>query len=80
MSKKKDSIMQTTDFTNLPPIPMPKNEKKRLIQAEVNFEIYKAVEKEMVRRDLNIRETVEYSLKLFLAKTNPEIAKKLGII
>lgn len=60
-------------------IPLPKKEEKRLVQAEVNADLWRAVEAEMRNDDTTIRSVMEYGFKVYLMKKNPEAAKALGI-
>ncbi len=49
-----------------PHIPLPKKENKRLLQAEVNFELFNEAQKEMKKRGLKIRQVVEFGLSAFV--------------
>jgi hypothetical protein len=77
--RKDESQMQVTQVSSLPPLPLPNNEEKRLMQAEVNLPLFKAVHREMKRRDLTIRKVMEWALRSYLLATNPKEAAKLGI-
>lgn len=59
--------------------PLPKYESKRPIQVEVGIELFEAVHKELVKRNLKIREAVIWGLKFYLLKSNPKAAEELGI-
>lgn len=63
----------------LPPLPNTQKEKKRLMQAEVNLDLFKAARKEMRLRKINIRSLMEWGLRAFLLSCNPEEAARLGI-
>lgn len=54
-------------------------EKKRLIQAQVNLDLWNAVEATLKERKCNIRTAMEFGLRVFLAAHNPELATQLGI-
>ncbi len=47
-------------------IPLPTNEEKRLLQAEVNLELFNEAQKEMKKRGLKIRQVVEFGLSAFV--------------
>lgn len=79
-ARKDDPEMQAATATNqVLPLPLPQNEKKRLMQAEVNLDLFNAVHAEMDRQDLKIRQVMEWGLKVFLLHSNPEKARQLGI-
>lgn len=67
----------------LPELPANDRETKQL-QAEVDLRLWEAVEKEMAKqgkrskKKLKNKEVVEWGLKAYLAKTNPEALMKLG--
>lgn len=75
--KEKELEMQAATAINLPPLPQ--NETKRLVQAEVNSELFTAVEKELARKKLKIRQVLEWGLSTYLLNTNPKAAAELGI-
>jgi hypothetical protein len=78
--KKEETDMQSATTVNqVPPLPLPQNEEKRLMQAEVNLDLFNAVHREMKRGDLKIRQVMEWGLKAFLLKANPKEAARLGI-
>ena len=77
MARKEEVSMQTQ--VTPPAIPLPFNEAKRLIQAEVNQELWEAVEREMAKRKVKIRQIMEWGLRGYLLETNPKEAEKLGI-
>lgn len=60
-------------------IPLPKKEEKRLVQAEVNTDLWRAVEEEMQKDGTTIRSVMEYGFKVYLLHKNPAAAKALGI-
>lgn len=65
---------------NLPALPKAtKNEKKVLVQAEINEELWGLVENEMEAMGLTRRQVVEFGLKSFLLKCNPKEAARIGI-
>lgn len=61
------------------PLPLPTKEATHLVQADVNEELYSAVQKELKARKVKIRQVVEWALCNYLLATNPEEAKRLGI-
>lgn len=78
--KKDETDMQTATLPNqVPPLPLPQNEKKRLMQAEVNLDLFNAVSKEMERKGLKIRQVMEWGLRAYLKASNPKEASRLGI-
>jgi hypothetical protein len=77
--KKEDEEMQVSTQTQVPALPLPQNEKKRLMQAEVNQELFDLVHKEMKRKDLKIRSIMEWGLRAFLLASNPKEAARFGI-
>jgi len=82
MKDLKGKDMQTqiaTETVNAVPDIAPA-EKKRLIQAEINLDLWKAVEATRKKGDYNIRKVMEFGLKAFLIRYNPEAAAQLGII
>lgn len=60
-------------------ISIPEAEKKRLVQAEVNQELFDQASREMKKRKVKIRQIVEWGLLNYLADKNPSAAKKFGI-
>jgi hypothetical protein len=77
MSKvKKDEIMPS----QIPTTELPTPEQKRLMQAEVNQELFDEAHKEMKRRNLKIRQVVEFGLKAFISASKEQnksgLAKK----
>jgi hypothetical protein len=76
---KDDRDMQNVAPNQSPPLPLPQNEKKRLMQAEVNLELFNAVHREMERKGLKIRQVMEWGLRAFLLASNPKEAARLGI-
>lgn len=79
MTKVKTLKEEAPMNANSPSLPLPQTEKKRLMQAEVNLELFNAVHKEMERRGLKIRNLMEWGLKAFLLQSNPREAARLGI-
>lgn len=78
--KKEEPDMQAiSHLLQRPRLPIPKKEEKRLMQAEVNLDLFAAVEKEMERRNLKIRQVMEWGLQQFLLASNPKEAARLGI-
>lgn len=77
-AKKEEDFMQMPQ-AQVPPLPLPQNERKRLMQAEVNLELFNAVHREMERKDLKIRQVMEWGLRAFLLASNPKEAQRLGI-
>lgn len=75
---RKDAAMQMAT-NSIPPLPIPRREEKRLMQAEVNQDLFTAVQKEMEKKGLKIREIMEWGLRAFLLTSNPKEAHKLGI-
>lgn len=61
-------------------IPLPKNDEKRLVQAEVNKELFDACHGEMKKKGLKIRQVLEFGLRSFLVQSNPQLAKKMGLV
>lgn len=63
------------------PLPLPTSEKKRLVQAEVNTDLFDAVQSEMARRKpkIKIRQVLEWGMKAYLLQSNPKAAAALGI-
>jgi hypothetical protein len=61
------------------PIPSTQKEAKILITAEVNAAMLVLVRSELKKRNLTLRQVVEWGLSSFLLSSNPEQAKKLGI-
>ena len=78
MTKAKKGLMQNI-VSNPPALPLPQNEKKRLMQAEVNLDLFSAVHREMERKELKIRQVMEWGLRAFLLASNPKEAARLGI-
>lgn len=77
VKRKEEDVQMSTQ--QVPPLPLPQTEKKRLMQAEVNLDLFTAVHKEMERRGLKIRNVMEWGLKAFLLSSNPKEAARLGI-
>lgn len=66
---------------NLPPLPTPSKSKKKILrQAEIDLDLWQAVEREMKLRNDKIREAMTYGFQAYLLKTNPKAAEKLGIL
>ena len=74
-----NSAVESSVPSQFPPLPVPQKEEKRLMQAEVNLDLFTAVYNEMERRDLKIRQVMEFGLKAFLLATNKVEAERLGI-
>lgn len=73
--------MQQTAISQLPNLPPSKRSEKRVLkQAQVNEELWKAVEKEASKDKYTDREVFEYGLKAFLLAKNPKEAARLGIV
>ncbi len=65
MSKeKKEDIM-----TPISTVELPIAERKRLIQAEVNEDLFNEASGLMKKQNLKIRQVMEYGLKAFIAKS-----------
>lgn len=79
MKKKKKDTDSALPASQFPPLPVPQKEEKRLMQAEVNLDLFTSVYNEMERRDLKIRQVMEFGLKAFLLATNKDEAERLGI-
>lgn len=79
VTKEAIDMQTAAQNSQVPPLPLPQNEKKRLMQAEVNQELFDAVHKEMKRKDLKIRQVMEWGLRAFLLASNPKEATRLGI-
>ena len=77
--KKEEIEMQTETLATKNVIPLPTNEKKRLVQAEVNLELFEAVSVEIKNKNLKIRSVIEWGFQAFLLASNPKEAAKLGI-
>ena len=75
-AKKEGIDMQVS---SLPPLPMSKQTKKRLVQAEVSVDLFNAVDREIERDGLTIRQVLEWGFKAYLLVKNPKEAEKLGI-
>lgn len=74
---RKETEMQAV--TPLKPLPVKTVDPTRLVQAEVPKPLWDAVEDEIVRRKLTIKEAVVFGLQSFLVAHNPREAAKLGI-
>jgi len=73
ISEKEENMQPTTDlFENIPKLPLPVTEKKRLMQAEVNLDLFNEVSKEMKTQGLKIRQVLEFGLKMFLAASEQQ--------
>ncbi len=60
-------------------LPRSKSVEKRLAQAEINAELYNAVDREREKRKLTKQQVIEHGMKLFLLQANPAEAKRLGV-
>lgn len=72
----------TKNMPSLTMIPeLPSKGETRPVQAEVDLALFEAVEKEMLKQKKKpkIREVVEWGLRAYLAKTNPQALKSLGL-
>lgn len=72
---KKENIEELN--TEGPEMPVP--EKKRLIQAEVSLELFEAVHSEIKKKNIKIRQVLEFGLQYFLIRANKKEAERLGI-
>ena len=72
---KKETPVQTN--VNSEGLPLPHKKEKRLVQAEVDLELFTAVEKELKKQGLKIRDVTEWGLGQWLLKVNPEAAKRV---
>ena len=64
---------------NTAAISLPRKEEKRLVQAEVNMDLWLAVDAQMKKDGIQIRQMVEFGLKSYLIAANPQAAKELGL-
>ncbi len=71
----------TAILNQAPALPIPTSERKRLVQAEVNLDLFDAVHAEMIRRKpkIKIRQVLEWGMKAYLLQANPKAAVALGI-
>ncbi len=76
-AKKEDDMQTTTQ--NVTMKPLPQREETRLVQGHVGTTLWTAVEKELEKRGLTIKEAINFGLKAFLEVHNPEEAARLGI-
>ncbi len=60
-------------------VPIPQAPERKLLQAEVDLDLFEAVKKESKKHKLKIREVLTWGLQTFLLTTNPKAAKELGI-
>ena len=61
---------------------LPQSQATRLVQAEVDLELFEAVQKELSRhkpKKIKIRDAITWGLQAYLLKSNPDAAGKLGI-
>lgn len=58
---------------------LPEKEEKRLMQAEVNIQLFLAAKKVMDEKGIKIRTVMEWGLKSFLLAYAAEEAKEMGI-
>lgn len=58
---------------------MPVSQEKRLIQAEVSLELFEAVHEEIKRKNIKIRQVLEFGLQYFLIRANKKEAERLGV-
>lgn len=82
--EKEPMQTQTLSHEQIPPLPLPVNEKKRLMQAEVNLDLFNEVSVEMKRQGLKIRQVMEFGLQAFLAASKHQhkesSPKKSGLV
>lgn len=76
MVKREVNQMRNQSMATLP---IPEVEEKKLMQAEINLDLYQAVEKERKVRELSKRKVLEWGLRAFLLTSNPKAARDLGI-
>lgn len=81
MKKVRKEDFAVNQAVAMPPPPLPENEKKRLVQAQVNLDLFKAVYREMKRKNkkLKIRQVIEWGLGAYLLTVNPKEAARLGV-
>lgn len=82
MKKTKKKIQDVKSMSDNNPSQgpeMPVSEKKRLIQAEVSLELFEAVHEEIKRKNIKIRQVLEFGLQYFLIRANKDEAERLGI-
>lgn len=63
----------------MPEKKVPAEKRERLIQAEVSQDLFDAVYSEIRRRNLKIRQVMEFGLQCFLIRANRKEAERLGI-
>jgi len=74
---RKDTMQTNTDTVAKPKLRPPAGPRAiRLLQAEVDKELFDLAAEEMKRANTNIKKVAEYGLKAFLLKVNPDKAKK----
>jgi hypothetical protein len=80
-SVKTKGIIHMSIPSTAPALPLPTGERKRLVQAEVNHDLFDAVHAEMVRRKpkIKIRQVLEWGMRAYLLRANPKAAEALGI-
>lgn len=71
--------MQTSSAAVALPTPEAKITARKLVQAEVELDLRRAVMKEIDKKKLTIRQVVEWGLKAYLLQANPAKAAELGI-
>lgn len=62
------------------PLPIPKLREKKLIQAKVEIGLRNSVVAEAKKRNIEIRQLVEFGLKQWLLSVNPKEAARIGIV
>lgn len=63
-----------------PALPTAHTKEQRPIQVYVDQDLFDAIEKEIKKRKLTIKQVVTYGIQAWLCKVNPAEAKRLGLV
>lgn len=75
MNKKREEVMGALKIAQIP-----SKSQTIVAQGHVEKPLYSAVVGEAKRRNIKIRQVVEWGFRTFLLSTNPKMAKELGIV
>jgi len=67
------------DLEELNKFSIPKPKEREAVNFSIDKELFEAVKKDLRLRKIRIREVIEWALKIYLIKSNPKEAERLGL-
>ncbi|RZL29692.1 MAG: hypothetical protein EOP64_00370 [Sphingomonas sp.] len=75
-----EHVTNSPPLVSLPESGKPRKQDKQIVQTRIEAQLFDVVRAEAKKRDSTIRQAIEWGLREFVARSNPEEAARLGII